>query len=216
MGGMGGMGPPMMGGMGGFGLFPNQPANFRPGDWMCNCGNHNYASRAACVKCGTQKAVVLGGMGGFGMGIGGRNLNLPPNFRPGDWICKCGNHNYHSRTSCGRCRETKDSADRTGLPGVLPPNFQIGDWMCTCGAHNYQSKTACYKCQLSKESAQADPSNVAAKALPSFRAGDWICKSCNNHNYASRVACGRCKLPKPAETRERSRSPTGHVATSPR
>lgn len=33
---MGGVGMGGMGGMGGRG-------NFRPGDWLCRCGNHNFA-----------------------------------------------------------------------------------------------------------------------------------------------------------------------------
>ena len=55
--GMGGMG---MGGMGGMGMYGaagggGVPANFRQGDWMCQCGAHNYASKAACHKCHTPK-----------------------------------------------------------------------------------------------------------------------------------------------------------------
>jgi hypothetical protein len=31
-------------------------AKWRDGDWMCsNCNNHNYASRAFCNRCKTQK-----------------------------------------------------------------------------------------------------------------------------------------------------------------
>merc|ERR1719491_722292 len=62
---------------------PMQPANMRPGDWMCPaCGNHNYASREACNKCQQPKPVAPEG------GCGG-------NWREGDWACpSCGNHNY--------------------------------------------------------------------------------------------------------------------------
>jgi len=178
-------------------LFPNAmpptnlPANFRPGDWLCPCGNHNYAIRIACGKCGKGKAGATGS-------------NLPGNFRPGDWMCKCGNHNYQSRTVCGKCQETKDNAKQTVAP-QMAPNFQVGDWMCTCGAHNYQSKTICYKCNLAKESAQAE---LPAVASAGFRPGDWVCDACKNHNYASRIVCGRCKTPKPADNLQRERSPT--------
>lgn len=172
------------------------PANFRAGDWLCTCGNHNYAIRTACGKCTKPK---------MGAVIGG-GPNLPGNFRPGDWMCKCGNHNYQSRTVCGKCQGTKDNAKQPVAP-QMAPNFQVGDWMCVCGAHNYQSKAICYKCNLAKESAQAELPPVSATA--GFRPGDWLCSSCKNHNYASRIVCGRCKNPKPAgEEPPRERSPT--------
>jgi len=176
---------------------PTLPVNFRPGDWLCTCGNHNYAIRSACGKCGK-------------IGKVGAGPNLPANFRPGDWMCNCGNHNYQSRTVCGKCQEAKETAKK---PVMTVPNFQVGDWMCICGAHNYQSKTVCFKCSMAKESALAEQPAQAT----SFRAGDWLCTSCQNHNYASRIVCGRCKAPKPAPAgdhsptasgaRERSRSP---------
>lgn len=33
----------------------DKPANFKPGDWMCECGDHVFAKKAACFKCGTPK-----------------------------------------------------------------------------------------------------------------------------------------------------------------
>lgn len=94
--------------MAAYGLYPGPhqltPPNFRVGDWMYTCGNHNYASRVVCAKCGLQKSLVVSGRGAS---------NLPPTFRVGDWLCKCGNHNYQSRTACGKCREPKETSDRT-------------------------------------------------------------------------------------------------------
>lgn len=127
---------------------------------MCACGNHNYASRAACGKCRAPKGpipvsvpwngagitptnasrlylqsvpvcdtsvginyfamvyvcqlvhehvlLLVGNMRG---GMGG--MGLPANFRPGDWMCQCGNHNYQSRSNCGKCNQPKEVADRT-------------------------------------------------------------------------------------------------------
>lgn len=40
-----------------------RPSNFRPGDWMCSCGAHNYAYRATCNKCSNPKPD--GGGGGY-------------------------------------------------------------------------------------------------------------------------------------------------------
>jgi hypothetical protein len=128
MGGLGmGMGQHMGGmqqqGMGGYGMAPQQhqayggmPAaasspNFRPGDWMCQCGAHNYASKTACHKCSTAKgengaapAQQQFGGGGGGGGTGGQ----PNNFRAGDWMCPCSAHNYASKTSCHKCGTPKN------------------------------------------------------------------------------------------------------------
>lgn len=42
-----------------------RPSNFRPGDWMCSCGAHNYAYRATCNKCSNPKPEGVGGGGGY-------------------------------------------------------------------------------------------------------------------------------------------------------
>jgi len=145
-------------GMMGMGLpaLPQTPANFRPGDWMCKCGNHNYASKASCGKCGLGKDQgdlsnlgVLAGLGMPGMGAG-IPAHAPAGFRPGDWICTCGNHNYAKRDTCGRCNGSKTENDNTHNNN-RPQNFQVGDWMCQCGAHNYRSKQACHKCNMAKD-----------------------------------------------------------------
>lgn len=213
---------------------PQTPPNFRPGDWMCKCGNHNYSSKAICVKCQSSKEQgdisnlgVLAGLGMGGMGGGaGIPANAPSGFRPGDWICKCGNHNYAKRDTCGRCDGSKNEHDATHSQ-TRPQNFQIGDWMCVCGAHNYRSKAACHKCNVTKD--QGCVTTGTTQSNPNFRGGDWMC-TCGNHNFASRTHCKICNLPKSAaeaatstdggargrsrspdragQVRERSRSPT--------
>jgi len=202
-------------GMMGMGLptLPQTPANFRPGDWMCKCGNHNYASKSVCQKCQTPKdqgdLSNLGVLAGLGMG-GGLPSNVPSAFRQGDWICKCGNHNYAKRDTCGRCDGPKVEYDATHSQN-RPQNFQVGDWMCVCGAHNYRSKAACHKCNVTKEQGCVKTGGVSAN--PNFRSGDWMCK-CGNHNYASRTHCKMCNLAKEVgcvdENRARSRSPNRH------
>lgn len=222
-------------GMMGMGLpsIPQTPANFRPGDWMCKCGNHNYASKSVCQKCSTPKEQGdisnLGVLAGLGMGGAAANPNMPNGFRTGDWICKCGNHNYAKREECGRCGASKSDSDATNSQ-TKPQNFQIGDWMCVCGAHNYRSKAACHKCGVIKE--QGSVTTGGAAANPNFRSGDWICK-CGNHNFASRTHCKMCNLSKEdgqvaedgdrgrdrspernGAARERSRSPVAAAATA--
>merc|ERR1719343_20714 len=69
----------------------------RPGDWCCSkCGNHNYADKTACNKCGVLKMQSL--VGGFPGAF--PNMNVKE-VRPGDWKCHaCGNNNYASREVC--------------------------------------------------------------------------------------------------------------------
>jgi len=200
MSGMGGgMGAPSMHGgmgMGMMGMGGGMPANFRQGDWMCtSCGQHNFASKTNCHKCGAMKpaqqpaqggygqaafgaqqygsydgqAAAYGGYGGLdgmmgmmgqpamGGGMGGYG-GTPANFRPGDWMCRCGAHNYASKSACHKCGTAKETGAGGAGPsgyapaaaGGTPANFRAGDWMCACGAHNYASKTACHKCSAPK------------------------------------------------------------------
>eukprot|EP00472_Partenskyella_glossopodia_P003175 CAMPEP_0197531244 /NCGR_PEP_ID=MMETSP1318-20131121/34772_1 /TAXON_ID=552666 /ORGANISM="Partenskyella glossopodia, Strain RCC365" /LENGTH=492 /DNA_ID=CAMNT_0043087389 /DNA_START=73 /DNA_END=1551 /DNA_ORIENTATION=- len=122
------------------GLHSYLPANFKPGDWMCpQCAAHNYQSRTACFKCNAEKPAnpTQGGQGGEQLqgqiqpvsqlmmaqqpniyqvqallaqaSLGPR---LPPNFRPGDWMCpSCAAHNYRSRESCFKCSGDKPKSD---------------------------------------------------------------------------------------------------------
>jgi hypothetical protein len=50
------------GGYGGGGGGGAPPLNWKPGDWMCGaCNTHNFASRAACFRCGAAKQADAGG-----------------------------------------------------------------------------------------------------------------------------------------------------------
>merc|ERR1719382_918761 len=73
----------------------------RVGDWMCSaCGNHHFASRENCNKCGAPKA--SSGQAATPRGSG------PGAMRPGDWICPaCSNHNFASREACNKCGAAK-------------------------------------------------------------------------------------------------------------
>ena len=78
---------------GGFGA----GSDVRPGDWLCSCGAHNFASRSNCFKCSAfkEEAAVNSGAGGFdgdmsrsryGFGGGAARTNRP-GWKSGDWIC---------------------------------------------------------------------------------------------------------------------------------
>jgi len=48
--------------------------------------------------------------------------SLPPNFKPGDWMCSCGAHNYQSRNRCYKCNlepesENVDGEEEGGIAG---------------------------------------------------------------------------------------------------
>merc|ERR1719498_417730 len=99
------------------------------------------------------------GLGGMGMNNFGGQAQVPSNFRPGDWMCQqCGNHNYASRTQCGKCNAPKAlSMGGMGAMGMsnLPSGFRPGDWMCKCGNHNYATREACGRCKTPKAEAMA-------------------------------------------------------------
>ncbi|KAJ6829786.1 putative zinc finger protein30 isoform X2 [Iris pallida] len=93
-------------------------SDVRPGDWYCQCGYHNFASRSNCFKCSgfkDESAAVTGGWGfdgsrgvSFGSAGGGRAAG----WKSGDWICNrsgCNEHNFASRMECFRCNAPRDS-----------------------------------------------------------------------------------------------------------
>jgi len=55
------------------------------GDWFCNCGGHNYASRSNCYRCGAMKDDYSSGYGNNSGGYG--SDTFPPGWKSGDWLC---------------------------------------------------------------------------------------------------------------------------------
>lgn len=45
------------------------------GDWYCNCGAHNYASRSNCYRCNSNAFKNVD------------NIGALPGWKSGDWIC---------------------------------------------------------------------------------------------------------------------------------
>jgi len=98
-------------------------SDVRPGDWYCQCGAHNFASRSSCFKCNALKdeSAVTGGFDGgdmprsrgFGFGAGsGGSGGARSGWKSGDWICNrsgCNEHNFASRMECFRCNAPRDS-----------------------------------------------------------------------------------------------------------
>ncbi|KAB2609788.1 RNA-binding protein-like [Pyrus ussuriensis x Pyrus communis] len=83
------------------------------GDWYCNCGAHNYASRPNCYRCSSMKNDYGGAaysMMPSAEGYGS-DASAPPGWKSGDWMCNrvgCGVHNYASRMECFKCKTPKD------------------------------------------------------------------------------------------------------------
>jgi len=117
---------------------------------------------------------------------------LPPNFRPGDWMCaQCNGHNYASRTTCRRCEALKPEGWTGPSSDYKTTDFRPGDWNCpSCQAHNFAARTDCRKCSAPR--GPAAPGEEKKAVHHNFRPGDWLCPDCNEHNYASRTTCRKC------------------------
>ena len=95
-------------------------SSWKPGDWICPCGELNFSRREQCRKCnGPQNEQQKG--------------------RPGDWTCNCGENNFCSRQSCRSCGEVK------GTSGQVVTK-RAGDWVCDCGEFNFGNRKTCRKC----------------------------------------------------------------------
>lgn len=139
-----------------------------------------------------------GGSGSWGGGMQQvqQAPRLPPNAKPGDWMCPdCGNHNYAHRDSCNKCRRPRYKNKNP----LLPPSASPGDWICNaCGNHNFARRDKCNRCQKPRAEAETrvdvKPSSGGGgsgqKIPANARVGDWICV-CGNHNYASRETCNK-------------------------
>lgn len=185
-------------------MAPMAQGQGRPGDWNCgSCGNNNFANRVVCNKCSLPKGA--GGYGAMGCKGGAKGQRAVPyggptpqnagkgapnGMRPGDWCCHCGNHNYGSRTACGKCNAPKGSSGGSQDGQVV---FERpGDWKCfACSNVNYAARTECNKCKVPKD---------VFISKSGLRAGDWICAACANHNYANKTECNKCTATKANET----------------
>ena len=95
----------------------------KKGDWTCNCGAYNFASRDKCYTCGK---------------LGYQGVRPAPVKKPGDWDCSnCHELNFASRSVCRNC-------------GSAPPKLhEPGDWQCKAcnsGDWNFKSRKTCRTC----------------------------------------------------------------------
>lgn len=58
------------------------------GDWYCNCGTHNYASRSNCFRCSASKNDYRSGYNMMPSAAAyGSDGSAPPGWKSGDWMC---------------------------------------------------------------------------------------------------------------------------------
>ncbi|CBI17384.3 hypothetical protein VitviT2T_005659 [Vitis vinifera] len=162
--------------------FPNHanqllmvPKGWRNGDWICNCGFHNYSSRAQCKKCNASMPPALG------------MKRLASEEFVRDWDSKrlnAGHANGQQPSYPGFEQLAGSSVDPKGVAyapypsvtPVAPPNLQVPMQF----PHQTTTPT------------------LLGKGAKQWRDGDWMCTNCNNHNFASRSQCNRCKTQRDA------------------
>jgi len=115
----------------------------KTGDWVCSCGDLNFAIRTSCRKCANPK-----------------NSSGSVQVRPGDWSCPVCNHLNFARNQCCRnCnvvpslasgRNNSSSTRAATTPPAIP-----GDWSCSCGEYNFARNQSCRKCKSPKSTVPA-------------------------------------------------------------
>ncbi|KAJ4713991.1 Zinc finger protein [Melia azedarach] len=146
---------------------------WRNGDWICNCGFHNYSSRAQCKKC---------------------NAPPPPGYTTlgtkrlasEEFVHECDNKRLNSGHTIGPQRPYPGFEQVVGShvdlkTGVYAPYAAVS----SVAGPNWQAPVPFPY--------QATVPALVGKGAKQWRDGDWMCTNCNNHNYASRSECNRCK-----------------------
>ncbi|KAF5960929.1 hypothetical protein HYC85_002138 [Camellia sinensis] len=153
------------------------PKGWRNGDWICNCGFHNYSSRAECKKCNASMPPALG------------TKRLASEELVHDWDNK--RLNAGQTLGLQHAYPAFDQAAVSGgsqTTGIYPPSSYTSGSSATVQnlPGNFQFPHVV-----------ATPT-LLGKGAKQWRDGDWMCTNCNNHNYASRSQCNRCKTQKDA------------------
>ncbi|KAK2408908.1 hypothetical protein P8452_70570 [Trifolium repens] len=149
---------------------PSTPNGWRNGDWVCNCGFHNYSSRSQCKKCNASPP-ALG------------TKRLASEELVYDWDNK--------RLNVGPTndqQQTHTSFELVGTSAEPKPALFPG-----YGSINSSSAPILPMPSLFPIPPQVSSSALLGKGAKQWRSGDWMCTNCNNHNYASRLECNRCK-----------------------
>ncbi|KAK8619119.1 hypothetical protein V6N13_133086 [Hibiscus sabdariffa] len=146
------------------------PKGWRNGDWICNCGFHNYSSRSQCKNCNASIPPALG------------TKRLASEEFVHDWD--------HKRLNSGHGPGFDQIVGATSDPktGAYPSYPSLNPVV----ASNWPGPIPFPP--------QAATTTLLGKGAKQWRSGDWMCAKCNNHNYASRAQCNRCKTQREAVT----------------
>ncbi|XP_074578457.1 uncharacterized protein LOC141834954 [Curcuma longa] len=156
------------------------PKGWRSGDWICDCGFHNYSSRFECKKC---------------------NMPLPSAVSSVD---------TSTVSDMFSTLGTKRPASEEFSIGWDSKRLNAGDTFEQPESYSYDQsagRDAKYHSEdFALRSMQMNIHSLQQRAVPTligkganqWRDGDWMCNNCNNHNFASRAICNRCKTRKEA------------------
>lgn len=159
---------------------PPHDTTFKKGDWVCECGTHNFARREECMTCAAPRPPEH---------VAGTRRIRPVEVLPGDWMCpRCGMHNFRSRAECLCCGNQRLQGGRSAesswtCAACHSVNPQYSEQCGVCGAHPSPSSQA---------PPLSPPGTTPAAASVEQRHPDWMCAKCGVHNYASRSRCRRC------------------------
>ncbi|KAI3938462.1 hypothetical protein MKW92_038773 [Papaver armeniacum] len=166
------------------------PKGWRTGDWVCDCGFHNYSSRARCKKCNaslpssTVSSVVNTANRDFSPTHGTKRLASEEFVN--DWDNKRLNAGYMNHLTSNQ----QQSYHRFNQMGVMG---QSGNDQQRGGCLPYQSESMATVSRVQLLQQLPIVPTLLGKGAKQWRDGDWMCTNCSNHNYASRSHCNRCK-----------------------
>ncbi|OMO57059.1 Zinc finger, RanBP2-type [Corchorus capsularis] len=145
------------------------PHGWQNGDWICNCGYHNYSSRSQCKNCNASIAPALG------------TKRLASEEFAHVWD----NKRLNSGHGNGQLQPHPGFDQMGAATGPRPGAYPTYTLLNPGVASNWRA--------LIPLSHQATTPTLIGKGAIQWRSGDWMCTKCNNHNYASRAQCNRCK-----------------------
>ncbi|GAB4848480.1 hypothetical protein Ancab_003184 [Ancistrocladus abbreviatus] len=145
------------------------PKGWRNGDWMCNCGFHNYSSRAQCKKCNAAPPAV-----------GIKRLASDDSV-----------HHWDNK----RLNSGPATSQYLSYPGIGPISGSVGNQRaCIYAPYSGGGSAGAPNMQVHMQVPQLPTiPALIGKGAKQWRDGDWMCTNCSNHNYASRSQCNRCK-----------------------